>query len=181
MSPPRLIFKGPFTALSTTGTNLPCEFWALNFTTTSAGGQYVSGNFTSDNPINFFVVDEAKYQDWLKAGTCGTTEDAIASQLVTTSYTFDAAIPSPGIWLIVFVNSSNAKNADGFLVANLTSLGYTVTEATTSTITPTIGTSTIVQPTTTVVLPPELVIGMVGIAIGISVGLALILRRRKRT
>jgi len=145
-------------------------------------GEYVSGNFTSDNPLNFFIVQQAKYENWLKTDTCGTTGDAITSQLITTSYTFNAAIPSPGIWLIVLVNSSNAKNADGFLVAYLTPLEYTVTELIMSTITPTpIRTSTTVQPTSNVNIQFAPVIGIIGIIIGIAAGLAaLLISRRKR-
>ena len=180
---PQVVFKGPFTVLSTTGTNLPCEFWASNFT--AALGEYVSGNFTSDNPVNFFIVQQTKYEDWLKAGTCGTTQDAIASQLITTSYTFDAALPSPGIWLIVLVNTSNAKNADGYLVAYLSTLGYTVTELMTSTIIPTIissSTITTAQPTSIVSFNFSSVIAILGIIVGIAVGLVAILMisRRRR-
>jgi hypothetical protein len=182
MSPPRLVFKGPFTVLSTTGTNLQCEFWTMNFTSTN--GEYLTGNFTSDNPINFFVVQEAKYQDWLKGGNCGNTGDSITSQLMTTGYPFNAAIPSPGTWVIVLVNASNAKNADGFLTAYLSTLAYTVTELMTSTITPTIVTSTTSQPTTSntnLQLASEL--GIATIIAGSIVGLAaiLIMNRRRRS
>ena len=181
---PQVIFKGPFTVLSTTGTNLPCEFWASNFT--AALGDYVSGNFTSDNPVNFFVVQQTKYEDWLKAGTCGTPEDAITSQLITTSYSFDAALPNPGSWLIVLVNTSNAKNADGYLVAYLSTLGYTVTELMTSTIIPTImrsTTTTTAQPTSIVSFQFAPVIAILGIVVGTAVGLGAILMvsRRRRT
>jgi hypothetical protein len=120
------VFSGAFTVLSTTGTNLPCEFWTFDFTAST--GQYVSGNFTSDNPISFFVVEPSSYQTWSKTGSCGNVGDAIASQLITKSYDFTAAIPSSGTWLIVLVNSSNAKNADGFLVVYLSSSSYTVTQ-----------------------------------------------------
>lgn len=184
MSQAQVIFKGPFTVLSTTGTNSPCEFWISNFTTkTGTAGVYVSGNFTSDNPLTFFIVQQAKYENWLRMGTCGTTGDAITSQLMTTSYVFNAAIPSPGIWLIVLVNSSNAKNADGFLVAYLSTLGYTVTEQMMSTIaiTSTIRMSTTVQPISNVNFRLASVIGIVGIIIGIAVGLvALLMSRSKR-
>ena len=186
MSPAQAIFKGPFTVLSTTGTNLPCEFWISNFTTTAgAPGEYVSGNFTSDNPVSFFIVQQAKYENWLKEDTCGTMGDAITSQLITTSYAFNAAIPSPGAWLIVLVNSSNAKNADGFLVAYLSTLSYTVTELITSTITmitSTIRMSTTIQPTSKVTSQLASVIGIIGIIVGIAVGLlALLMSRHKRT
>jgi len=130
-------------------------------------------------------VQQAKYENWLKEGTCGTTGDAIASQLISTSYAFNAAVPSPGAWLIVLVNSSNAKNADGFLVAYLSTLGYTVTELMTSMITistSTIRMSTTLQPTSNVTSQLASVIGIIGIIIGIAVGLvALLMSRRKRT
>ena len=180
MSTPPLVFKGPFTVPSTSGTDLPCEFWQTNFTTTT--GQYasLSGNFTADNPVNFFVVQQSKYQEWLNAGTCGAAEDAIASQLITTSYTFNAAIPSPGTWVIVFVNMSNAKNADGFLVAYLTTVGYTETELMTSTIT-SITTITTAHPASKVNIQFAELIAITGLIVGVIAGLVAIIMSRKRT
>ena len=133
-SPLVQIFNGPFTVLSTTGTNLPCELWAVNFNATA--GQYLSSSFNSDIPVGLFVVQQASYQNWVKAGTCGTMSDAIAGQVVTTSYDISpVAIPSSGTWTIVIVNSSNAKNADGYLAAYLTTIPYSVTQPLTGTIT----------------------------------------------
>jgi hypothetical protein len=184
MSQPQLVYNGAFTVPSTTGTDLLCEFWTANFTTTS--GEYVYGNFTSDNPLNFFIVQQGEYEAWLKAGTCGTTTDSITSQLITTSYAFNAAVPSPGAWLIVLVNASNAKNADGFLVAHLGTVGYTITERMTSTLTatPTTSTTLSLQPATSLSFPQfGPIIGIAGIIIGIAAGLTaiFILTRRKRT
>ena len=142
LSLPQRIFNGPFTVLSTTGTNLRCEFWTFTFT--ADAGQYVSGNFTSDNPVGFFVVQATSYHNWLEGGTCGNVGDAIASQLITTSYSFNAAIPTSGMWTIVLVNSSTAKNADGFLAAYLSSGSYTITQPLMGTMT-----STITSPTAT--------------------------------
>ena len=175
---PRQVFSGAFTVLSTTGTNLPCEFWTLNFT--AADGQSVSGNVTSDNPISVYVIQETSYSIWLKNGSCGNTVDAIASQLITTSYSFNAVIPTSGIWLIVLVNSSNAKNADGYLSVYLSSGTYTATQPLTSTVIETIPTT----PATTMSGQPTGVAGfpISSIIVGITIGLIAVafLRRKKR-
>jgi hypothetical protein len=177
LSLPQQIFNGPFTVLSTTGTNLPCEFWAFNFTADT--GQYVSGNFSSDNPISFFVVQTASYQRWLKADTCGNVGDAIVSQLIGTSYSFNAAIPTSGMWTIVFVNSSNAKNADGSLAAYLSLGSYTVTQPLMGTITATITSSSATvsssSESTTIDGFP-----IASIVVGILVGLVAIVILRRR-
>jgi len=174
---PRQVFSEAFTVLSTTGTNLPCEFWTLNFT--AVDGQSVSGNVTSDNPIGVYVVQEASYSIWLKNGSCGNTVDAIASQLIATSYSFNAVIPSSGTWLIVLVNSSNAKNADGYLSVYLSSGTYTATQPLTSTVLETIPTT----PTATSSGQPTGIAGfpISSIIVGIAIGwITVALLRRKR-
>jgi hypothetical protein len=134
---PQTIYNGPFTVLSTTGTNLPCEFWTANFNAST--GQYVSGGFSSNIVLSFFVVPQASYQNWVKAGTCGNAADAIASEQLTTGYSFSpTAIPSSGTWTIVLVNTSNTNNADGTVNAYLSAGGYTVTQPFAGTITSTI-------------------------------------------
>ena len=131
------ILNRPFTVLSTTGTNLPCEYWAFNFTATV--GQYLSGGFSSDNAVSFFVVQQATYQKWVASGVCGNAGDAIASQLFGTGYNFTAlAIPTSGTWTVVIVNSSNARNADGFVTLSLSATVYPVTQPLLRTITTTV-------------------------------------------
>jgi hypothetical protein len=174
------VFNGPFNVLSTTGTNLPCEFWTVNFTATT--GQSLSGNFTSDNPVSFFVVPQATYQSWVKAGTCGSAAESIASQLIATSYRVNGvAIPSGGTWTIVIVNSSSEKNAEGYLSAYLSTNGFTVaqpfTQPISGTITATITSTTILnQPTTIPGFPSASII--LGILTGLVV--TLIMKRRNR-
>jgi hypothetical protein len=173
------VFNGPFTVLSTTGTNLPCEFWTFNFA--AATGQYLSGNFTSDSPVSFFIVPQANYQDWVKSGTCGNSGEALASQLIVTSYSFNGiAIPSTGTWTIVVVNSSNEKNADGYISAYLSTGGYTATQPfnqpLTGTITSTITSTTLLgQPTTIPGFPPASII------LGIFGGLVAVVILKRRT
>lgn len=174
------IFNGPFTVLSTTETKLPCEFWTFNFTANV--GQYVSGNFSSDNPVSFFLVQVANYQSWLKAGTCGNAGDAIASQLITMSYSFNAAVPTSGTWAIVLVNSSNAKNADGSLVVYLSSGSYTVTQPLISSMITTISSAGTASPgmsQSTNIDGFPLASIMVGIMLGLIVIVSL--RRRNRS
>ena len=178
LSESQQIFSGAFTVLSTTGTNLPCEFWTFNFTATT--GQYVYVNFTSDNPISFFLVQPSSYQTWLKTGSCGNAGDAIASQLVTTTYNVTRAIPTSGRWVIVLVNSSTAKNADGFLVVNLSASSYTITQPLMTTITASLTyasvSSTSSGPSTGIAGFP-----IASIVFGIALGLIVvtILRRRE--
>jgi hypothetical protein len=164
--------------LSTTGTNLPCEFWTFNFTATT--GQYVSGSFSSDNPVSFFIVPQASYQSWVKAGTCGNAGDAIASQLISTSYNFTRiAIPSSGTWTIVIVNASNAKNADGYVTAYLSTAGYTATQTLIGTVTTTISTPVTSQPTSATGVPG---FPIASIILGLMAGFVaiIVLRRRNR-
>jgi len=175
---PQQIFNNAFTVLSTTGTNLLCEFKTFNFT--AATGQYVYGNFTSDNPISFFLVQPSSYQTWLKTSSCGNAGDAIASQLVATSYSFNATIPTSGAWVIVLVNSSTAKNADGFLVAYLSSSSYTITQPLMTTITASL---TYASVSSTSSVPSTGIAGfpIASIVFGIALGLIVvtILRRRE--
>lgn len=173
------IFNGPFTVLATTGTNLPCELWAVNFNATP--GQYLFGSFNSDIPVSFFVVQQSSYQKWVKAETCGNIGDAVAGQLLTTSYLLRAvAIPSAGTWTIVIVNSSNARNADGYLAAYLSTVPYTVTQ-------PIIGTITMTTTLTTeTVVISQPVTGVPGfpassIILGIIAGLIAVVMLRRRS
>jgi hypothetical protein len=169
------LFNQSFTVLSTTGTNLQCEFW--NFTFTGNQGQYVIGNFTADTPVDFYIVQDTSYQNWLKQGSCGSATEAIASQQVTMSYSFNAALPNSGRWVIVLVNSSNTRNAGGSITAYLSSGGYTVTEVMLSTITTRGTTETTSTPSTGIPgFPIESI--LVGITIGLFAILVLRLRRR---
>jgi hypothetical protein len=172
------IFNGSFTVLSTTGTKMPCEFWAFNFTATV--GQFLSGGFSSDNAVSFFVVQQATYQKWVAAGICGNAGDAITSQSFNTGYNFTrVAIPTSGTWSVVIVNSSNAKNADGSLTLSLSAGAYSTTQrltsAMTTTITSTSATASGSGQSTGIGGFP-----FVSIVVGIMVGLAAvaILRRR---
>ena len=114
-----------FKIVSTTGTSLQCQFYNVTFMGNE--GQYVSGNFTSIIPLNFYLVPDQTYRNWLTTGDCGNSADAIASQLNTMAYGFNATFTSTGPWDIILVNSSS-RDADGYLVAYLSSTGYTVTQ-----------------------------------------------------
>ena len=129
------LIKSPFKVISIGGTNLHCQFW--NFTFTGNQGQYVAGNFTSDIPLDFYLVQDTSYQSWLNGGSCGNVADAITSQLNTMAYSFDVALPSSGRWDLVLVNFSNARDADGFMVAYVAAGSYTSTQQLLSTITST--------------------------------------------
>jgi hypothetical protein len=157
---------------------MPCEFWTFNFTATV--GQYLSGGFSSDNAVSFFVVQQSTYQKWVAAGICGNVGDAITSQSFNTGYNFTRlAIPTSGTWTVVLVNSSNAKNADGFLTLSLSTGAYPATQPLTGVMTTTIASTSATasgsgQSTGIAGFP------FVSIIVGIMVGLAAvaILRRR---
>ncbi len=173
LSQPQQLINHAVKVISTTGTNLRCEFWNLTFMGNQ--GQHVSGNFTSDIPLDFYIVQDTSYQGW--SGSCGNAGDAIASRLITTAYSFDAVLPNSGKWDIVLVNSSNVRDADGFLSAYLSSGSYTITEPLLSTVTTTSASTSITTPTTNILgFPVE------SIAVGIVIGLAalMILRYRRR-
>jgi hypothetical protein len=182
LSPQQQLINQSFTVPSTTGTNLQCELW--NFTFTGNQGQYISGNFTADSPVDFYLVQDTNYQNWLRQGTCGSATEAIASRQLTMSYNFSDALPNSGRYDIVLVNSSNTNNAGGSITAYLSSVGYTVTEVMLSTITTTgvtPGTTETTQPAATAStnipgFPAESILA------GVIIGLVamLILRRRKR-
>ncbi len=182
LSPRQQLINQSFTVPSTTGTNLQCELW--NFTFIGNQGQYISGNFTVNSPVDFYLVQDTNYQNWLKQGTCGTVTEAIASQQLTMSYNFSAALPTSGRYDIVLVNSSGTNNAGGSITAYLSSQGYTMTEVMQSTITTTgvtPGTTETTQPTATLStnipgFPIESILA--GIIIGLIA--ILILRFRKR-
>lgn len=173
---PSQLFNGAFKVLSTTGTNLPCEL--KNFSFNGTQGQYVSGNFTSDIPLSFYLVQDTTYQGWLSAGTCGNAADAIRSKETTMSYGFSVALPTSGAWDFVFVNFSSTRDADGSMVGYVSSGSYTITQLLLSTIT------TTSTPTSTTTSPPGTSIAgfpIDSIAIGLITGLvALMVLRQKR-
>lgn len=168
------LIKSTFKVISTAGTNLHCQFWNFNFTGNQ--GQYIAGNFTSDIPLDFYLVQDTSYQSWLKVGSCGNTVDAITSQLSTMAYSFDVVLPSSGKWDLVLVNFSNARDADGFIVAYVAAGSYTSTQQLLSTITMTSTFTSTTTPSTSIPgFPVESII------IGMVTGLValMILRRRQ--
>lgn len=168
------LVNGPFKVISTAGTNLHCEFW--NFTFMGNQGQSVAGNFTSDAPLDFYVIQDTGYQSWLKIGSCGNAADAITSQLSTMAYSFDVALPSSGKWDFVLVNFSNSRDADGFMVAYVAAGSYTLTQQLLSTITSTTSTSASTPSTSIPGFPVESII--VGMVTGLVALMILRLRRR---
>ena len=186
LSPRQQLINQSFTVPSTTGTTLQCELW--NFTFTGNQGQYVSGNFTANIPLDFYLVQDTNYQNWLKQGTCGSATEAIASSQLTMSYNFSTALPNSGKWDFVLVNSSNTNNAGGSITAYLSSVGFTMTEVMVNTITTT-GISPSMTPGATETTQPAATAStnipgfpIQSMLAGIAVGLfaVLILRFRKR-
>ena len=178
-SPPQQLFNSAFGINATTQSN-GCETFNLAFNATQ--GQYVSGNFTSDISLGFFITQDASYQTWLKSGGCASFPSSIISQQPTTSYAFNLALPNSGLWDIVVVNYSTTRNADGFMTAYLEVLGSTLTEPLLTTIT-----ETNVVPSVMTLQATPGNSGIPGfqpesIIIGVMLGLAalILLRRRHR-
>ena len=173
------IVNSEFKVVSTAGTTLNCHLY--NFTFLVSQGQFVSGNFTSDVALNFYIVPDPIFQNWSKAGSCGITGDAIASQLNTTAYSFNAALTSPGPWDFVFVNSSN-RDADVSMVAFLSTIGYTTTQPILSTTTNTFTSTTTPAAIPTFPVESITIIAVVGVIVlaAVAVLMALGYGRRKQ-
>ena len=177
------LVNGPFTLLSTTGTSLQCEFW--NFTFTAVQGQYLSVNFTSNIPLDVYIVEDTHYQNWLKQNSCGNQADALASKPLTVSYNLIGVLPSSDKWDLVLVNSSNTRDANGFIVAYLGTGNVAVAEELLST-------TTITSPTITTVSSMTLSTGAgapftgvpgfptESIVLGVVIGLAAVMILRNR-
>jgi hypothetical protein len=171
------LINSAFKVISTTGTNLHCEFWTLNFTANQ--GQLVSGNFTSNIALNFYLVQDSNYKSWLNQGSCGNAPDAVTSQLSTMSYSFNAILPSSGSWDIVLVNVSNSRDASGFMLAYIGAGGYTTTEESLSTTTLTSALTSASNTTTPTTSIPGFPVE--SMALGMIAGLValMVLRLRK--
>jgi hypothetical protein len=160
--------------VSIAGTSLHCQLYNITFMANE--GQYVSGNFTSVIPLDFYIVTDPMYQNWVKTGNCGSAANALASQMNTMTYIFNGTITSSGSWDVVLVNSSN-RDADGFLTAYLSSSSYTITQ-------PILATTTTGPSYTSASINPSIPgFPAESIAIGALVGVVLLLtlRRRRRT
>jgi hypothetical protein len=181
ISQSQLLINRSFTVYSTTGTSLSCE--TISFTLNGNRGQYVFGNLTSNIAIGVYIMTDASYQSWSKLGNCASVPGAIESQQSTMAYDFNVAIPDSGVWDIVLVNSSNSRNASGFLVAYLTSGTFISTKSLLSTLTQTIPVeSTIITQEPTVSnYSLLLIVGIVAIVFVIVLTTSGKILRKKRT
>jgi hypothetical protein len=73
-------------------------------------GDIVNFHFTSDNPINFFVMDNASFQAWLKGSTCDVNNYYVG-RLDTSSYDYVWTSPAWADYDAVFINTSHQKAA----------------------------------------------------------------------
>lgn len=177
-SQPQQLFNSAFKVNATASSN-SCQTFSLTFNSTQ--GQYVSGNFTSDIPLGFFIAQDSNYQLWLKSGGCASFPPSVTSQVPNTTYAFNLALPSSGMWDIVLVNYSTTRNADGFMSAYLSFLGSTFTEPLLSTITQTnlVQSVMTVSTTGTSGIPgfqaESIIIGII-----LGLGILMLVRRRRR-
>jgi hypothetical protein len=174
------IFNSAFTINATTSSS-SCQIFHLAFNVTQ--GQVVSGNFTSDVPLGFFITQDSNYQTWLNSGGCASFPASTVSQPPTTSFAFNPSLSSSGLWEIVLVNYSTTRNADGFMTAYLSSFGSTFTETLLSTVTQTNQTQSVMTTSATTVTPGIPGFPAESIIIGIILGLAAVifLRRYRNT
>ena len=99
-------------------------------------GVELSGNLTSNNKVNFYVMTNAAYKAWshqvIAGGNC-TPTSLVLSQKATTRYNFTIQIPSNGSYQIV-LNNLSTSTVIAHLTANLTtSTPVTMTMTTYST------------------------------------------------
>jgi len=181
ISQPQLLINRSFTVYSTTGTSFSCE--TTSFTFNGNRGQYVSGNLTSNIAIGFYIMTDASYQSWSKLGNCGSVPGAIGSRQSTMAYGFNVALPDSGVWDIVLVNSSNTRNASGFLVAYLTSGTFISTKSLLSTLTQTIPveSTTIKQEATVSSYSLYLIVGIIAVVFAIVLTTSGKILKKRRT
>lgn len=177
LSQPHQLISSAFKVIST-GSAVPCMFW--NFSFMGSQGQYLYANFTSDIPLNFYVVQNTTYQNWLKQSSCGNAADALASQINSMSYGFTSPLPNTGTWTIVLVNLSNSRDADGFITATLGSASYTITQAVMETVTLTETSTSPTQSATASPGIPAFPVESITIGLMIGLGVLTILRYRRR-
>ena len=177
LSQPEILFDSAFKVNSTTGTKHGCE--TLNITFVGGRGQYVFGNLTSIIPLDFYIMADLSYRDWLHSKSCGSLPPSILTERTTTSYHFNVTLPDSGLWDIVLVNYSNTRDANGFMVALLSSGSLTVTEAMLSTFTKRI----VIQSTEQTVIPTGslyLIGSMIAVVIAIVLVTVEVVRRKQR-
>ena len=177
LSQPVIVFNSEFKVNSTTGTKHGCE--TLNITFVGSQGQYISGNLTSIIPIDFYIMADSTYKDWLHSKSCGSFPPSILTERTATSYSFNVALPDSGLWDIVLVNYSNTRDANGFMVASLSSGSLTVTKAVLSTVTKTVP----IQSTERTLIPigSLYVVGtMIAVIVAIVFVTAEVVRRKQK-
>jgi hypothetical protein len=176
LSQPEILFDSAFKVNSTTGTKHGCE--TLNITFVGGRGQNVFGNLTSIIPIDFYIMADPTYRDWLRSKSCGSLPPSILTERTTTLYSFNVTLPDSGLWDILLVNYSNTRDANGYMVALLSSGSLTVTEAVLSTVTHTILIHSCEQ--TLVPIGSLYLIGsMIAVVIAIVLATAAVVRRKQ--
>jgi len=82
----------------------------------------LSGNLTSDNNVDFYLMTDAAFKAWshevVTGGNC-TPTSLVLSQNGTSAYNFTIQIPSDGLYQIVLTNLS-ALTVTAHLIATLT-------------------------------------------------------------
>lgn len=178
LSQPQVLIAHSFRVNSTVGTNLGCAVTSLTFE--GSQGQFVSGNFTSAIPLDFYIMQNTTYQNWLKSGSCAGSPDAVVSIHGTNSSSFGTYLPSSGSWDLVLVNYSNNREADGFIAASLANARQIITQNLLTTVTQTgIVQSEITEQVPTVSDYSSYIIGGIIIA-AIAILAAVVISKRRR-
>lgn len=87
------IYSGTFTMNHTAGGGRRIGCYPEFVPFAAQQGQYVSGTFSSDHPVEFHVMTMQNYLGWTE---CDAAPPAIAGQMVTMEYSFNAMIPQTG-------------------------------------------------------------------------------------
>lgn len=119
------IFSGMF-PMSQLDAQFGCGITAVPFYATQ--GQSVSGTFSSDNPIGFYIMSFPNFERWVycDANSLSSMPPTIGGTDSATTYSFNVMIPQSGEWMLVYVIGKGTANVNANV--NLSTPIYTVTE-----------------------------------------------------
>jgi len=144
------VYSGTFSLPTLVGA---CSVYAVPFS--AAQGDFLSGSFSANNPVNFYVGMQGSINDWARsvAACMGPPANVLAvpncnatPNCATKSSNFTLTIPQTGKWAFAFVGVQADVNLNAILQSNTI---YTTTGRMISTGFQTTGTQvTTVQPVT---------------------------------
>src|SRR5208337_1039386 len=113
----RTLFSQPVT-IDKAGIKYDCIYYPGHLIFTAGHGDMITGSFTSDSPVSFYVVSESYAQSWgvgtglLKSCTpTGTKDDVLVAEPDVTSLSIAFTINNPGTYRFVFINNNKSNPA----------------------------------------------------------------------